>query len=108
MKAMGLGRAARSRGKVGAPPCASLGRGGQNTTEGNTLLLWDHPRAPRCAEVPRDNFRRRGTDQREDFVLPNGLIIGKGRVGRVSADCPFLGWASPVQCKDSFVPLETQ
>lgn len=72
MKAMGLGR-----GKVGAPPCASLGRGARDTAESNTLLLWDHPREPRCAEVPRDNFRRRGTDQKEHFILPNALIVAR-------------------------------
>lgn len=94
MKAVGLGRAARSKGKVGAPPCASLGGGARDTTEGHTLLLWDHPREPRCAEVPRDNFRRRGTDQREDFILPNALVVAKGRVRRVSPGWPFLGWAS--------------
>lgn len=48
--------------------------GDGDTTEGHTLLLWDHPRGARCGEVRRD--------QSEDFVLPNALITAEGESGK--------------------------
>lgn len=65
------------QGQGGRSAVCQLGSRGRDTAESNTLLLGDHPREPRCAKVPRDNFRRRGTDQREHFILPNALIVAR-------------------------------